>query len=87
MDFPFVKKDAIAKVLGLNSPDSVRHYQSKWIYGIHYYKPEGKTSAFQYNLRLIEHWQQCHRNIDNLDHARFMAEYQRSLNPLKRRRA
>jgi len=85
--YEFGSKHEAVKLLGLKNPDSVKHSHKKWIENIHYYKrPGGNRAGYGYNLTLIKHWIQCHENINDPNHIRAMAIYQRSLNPKKHRR-
>jgi len=75
-------KVAVAKLLGLKNPDSVKHYHKKWDNGIHYKKrPGGNRSGYSYNLTLIKHWQLCHENVEDRNHTQAIEIYRRSLNP------
>ena len=82
----FGTKREVAEILNLKNPDSVKRYHVKWVDGIHFYKrPGGKTAGYRYNIPLIQHWIQCHEDLDNREHINAMAAYQKSLNPKKNR--
>jgi hypothetical protein len=81
-DYELGSKVAVAKLLGLKNPDSVKHYHKKWDNGIHYKKrPGGNRSGYSYNLTLIKHWQLCHENVEDRNHTQAIEIYRRSLNP------